>query len=75
MDLRFNLAHADGLALLAVTRGREIGVDLERVRPDLATEEIAHRFFSAAENASLRALPEDVRPEAFSTAGRGRKPT
>ena len=31
-DLRFNVAHADGLALVAVAQGREIGVDLEKMR-------------------------------------------
>jgi len=31
--LRFNLSHSQGLALYAVTRNREIGVDLERIRP------------------------------------------
>ena len=62
---RFNLSHSHGLALYAVTQGREIGVDLERIRPDLAIEEIAERFFSAREVAVLLALPERLRPEAF----------
>jgi 4'-phosphopantetheinyl transferase len=29
-ELRFNLSHAGGLALVAVTAGREVGVDVER---------------------------------------------
>ena len=29
---RFNLSHSYGLALYAVTQGREIGIDLERIR-------------------------------------------
>jgi 4'-phosphopantetheinyl transferase len=64
--LRFNLAHSHDLALYAVTRGREIGVDLEwvgRPVPDAAT--IAEHYFSAAERARLRALPELLRHEAF----------
>jgi len=32
-DLLFNLAHAEGLAIYAVSRARNVGVDLERVRP------------------------------------------
>jgi 4'-phosphopantetheinyl transferase len=64
--LRFNLAHSHELALLAVTRSHEVGVDLEHVRPDFATEDIAERFFSRREAAALRALPEGVaRVEAF----------
>ena len=34
-DLLFNLAHAEGLAIYAVSRARNVGVDLERVRPAL----------------------------------------
>jgi 4'-phosphopantetheinyl transferase len=63
--LNFNLSHSHGYALYAVTRGREIGVDIEYIRPDFATEEIAERFFSARETAALRALPGEVRHEAF----------
>src|SRR4051812_19296975 len=33
--LEFNLSHADGLVLYAVTYGRKVGVDLERIRIDL----------------------------------------
>lgn len=65
--LRFNLAHSDGLGLIAVTRGKELGVDLERIRRNLASEMIARRFFSPAEVASLLALPEDLQCEAFFT--------
>ncbi len=63
--LRFNVSHADGMALYAVTLGREVGVDLERVRSDVATEEIAERFFSAREAAVLRALDPASRVQAF----------
>ncbi len=62
--LRFNVAHADGLALVAVAREREVGVDLEKVRA-IEVEEIAERFFSAAEVAVLRGLPADRRVDAF----------
>ena len=41
----FNLSHADGLAVTAVTDGRGVGVDVEKERPDVAHEEIARRFF------------------------------
>ncbi|MBI3779500.1 MAG: 4'-phosphopantetheinyl transferase superfamily protein [candidate division NC10 bacterium] len=63
--LRFNLSHSHGLALCAVTNGREIGIDLEQVRPDLKVEEIARRFFSSDEVATLRTLPPQMQSEAF----------
>lgn len=63
--LRFNLAHSNDLALCAVASGREVGVDVEFVRPEMAHEEIARHYFSPAEVAELRALPADGRAEAF----------
>jgi 4'-phosphopantetheinyl transferase len=64
-SLRFNLSHSDGLALFAVTRGREIGIDLERIRPGLSDERIAERFFSTGEVRALRELPHHLQDEAF----------
>jgi 4'-phosphopantetheinyl transferase len=64
-ELRFNLSHSAGVALCAVTRGREVGVDVEGLRADFATDEIAERFFSPAERAALRALPAGARCAAF----------
>lgn len=64
-SLRFNLSHSHGLALLAVTRDREIGVDIERVRAGMADEQIAERFFSDKEVGVLRGLPRDLQDRAF----------
>lgn len=63
--LRFNLSHSHELALYAVTRGREVGVDVEYLRADVASEEIAERFFSSVEVAMLRAAPFNMRTRAF----------
>lgn len=63
--VRFNLSHSRGVALYAVTRGREVGIDLEYIRSDLEVEQIAERFFSCREIATLRALPIDLRTYAF----------
>lgn len=63
--LTFNLSHAHELALIAVARGRLLGVDIEWVRPDMSGEEIAERFFSPREVAALRAVPPPQRHEAF----------
>ena len=64
-DLRFNVSHSAGVALYAVARGREVGVDVEGHREDFATAEIAERFFSPAERAALAALPPERRCDAF----------
>lgn len=64
-SILFNLSHSHGLGLLAVSRSRELGVDLEWIRPDMASKEIAERFFSAQEVRVLRQLPADQQDEAF----------
>ena len=63
--LRFNMSHSDESALFAVTWGREVGVDIERIRPDVAAGRIAERFFASGEVAALRSLPESEQPKAF----------
>jgi 4'-phosphopantetheinyl transferase len=65
--LRFNLSHSHGLALYAVTHGSMIGVDVERLRPVVAVAQIAERFFSPSETATLRGLPAAMQTEAFFT--------
>jgi 4'-phosphopantetheinyl transferase len=46
-SLRFNLTHSHGRALIAVADGREVGVDLEAVRPQVDVMKLARRFLSS----------------------------
>jgi 4'-phosphopantetheinyl transferase len=64
-DVSFNVSHSGGIALLAFTRRREIGVDIEQLRRDSDLETIARRFFSAHEQNQLAALPAEERFDAF----------
>jgi 4'-phosphopantetheinyl transferase len=63
--LNFNLSHSGRMALYAITRSMEIGVDVERVRSDFEYEEIAHHFFSVNEVAMLHTIPTEKKLEAF----------
>lgn len=63
--LRFNMSHSHELALYALTQEREIGVDVERIRADFTSDDIARRFFSPFEVASLDALPPAERVAGF----------
>ena len=65
LSLRFSLSHSGELALCAVTEGRDVGVDVERIHPVSAWREIAARYFSADEQQALRALSGDRALEAF----------
>jgi 4'-phosphopantetheinyl transferase len=64
-DLQFNCSHSAELALIAVTRGREIGVDVERVRDDVRCSELATRYFAPAEAMALARETPDKQRDLF----------
>jgi 4'-phosphopantetheinyl transferase len=61
----FNLSHSHGMALIAIGRKRQIGIDVELIRPEFAGEEIAKRYFSTKEVDELSKLPAELRAEGF----------
>jgi 4'-phosphopantetheinyl transferase len=63
--VHFNLSHSRGLAVYAFARNRELGIDLEPIRPEFAGEGIAERYFSPQELEEWRRLPPELRAEAF----------
>jgi 4'-phosphopantetheinyl transferase len=71
--VQFNLAHAHEIALCAVARDREVGVDVEYVRPVRFAERLARRYFSESAQRGLVAFfSEWTRREACAKAsGRG----
>lgn len=64
-NIRFNLSHTDGAAVLAITRNRAVGVDVERVRQNVEAIDIADRFFSRVESDWLRLQPATERAASF----------
>lgn len=67
-ELRFNLSHSAARGVLAVTRGAELGIDVERVRPEVEYEGLARRFFSPGEAEALRTVAPELRAAAFFAA-------
>jgi 4'-phosphopantetheinyl transferase len=63
--IQFNLAHSHGTAIYAITQDRPVGIDIESVKYEFPVESVAERFFSEAEVAALRSLPEQVQTIAF----------
>ena len=56
-DLRFNLSHTHGVTAFAVTRRRQVGIDVERIREDTNAMELAERYFSRQEVEWLQSQP------------------
>jgi 4'-phosphopantetheinyl transferase len=63
--LRFNMSHSHGIALYALNEGHDIGVDVEYMRADFTSDDIARRFFSRVEVESLCGLPTEERVASF----------
>jgi 4'-phosphopantetheinyl transferase len=63
--LRFSCSHSADWALIALTRGNELGVDLEQHRPMADTEDLARNFFSLVEINELAGLPPELRLAGF----------
>ncbi|MEH1841767.1 MAG: 4'-phosphopantetheinyl transferase HetI [Nostoc sp.] len=63
--LEFNLSHSQGLGLCGVNCTRQMGVDLEYIRPMSDLEALAKRFFLPREYKILRSLSPNQQQEVF----------
>lgn len=65
MALNFNLSHTEKMVVLAVTRDRDIGVDIEYLPRANVGLDIAMRYFSETEFQELCALPPESQKRRF----------
>ncbi len=63
--LTFNVSHTHSLIVLAVTKGRAVGVDVENVSGREASIDVADRYFAPAEVAVLHAAPRQEQQRRF----------
>lgn len=63
--VKFNISHSGKLVVLAVTRGVEIGVDVEYILRDRKNIEIVDRFFSVQEIDNLKILEKEKQYDMF----------
>jgi len=63
--ITFNMSHAHGRALIAVSKGQEVGVDLEQVRSDVEVVELSKRYFAPSEHAMIMQLAQEQRASRF----------
>ena len=66
--LRFNFSGSEDLGIVAVAQGREVGVDVERMRPIERLDGLVEHSLSRSERAAYEALPADRKLTAFYTA-------
>jgi len=61
----FNLTHSHDLAILAISKYSEIGVDVEYFKNKASWKKIAQRFFTETEVSYLQNQPEDMQENLF----------
>ena len=72
-DVHFSFSHSGSTALVAVSRDRPVGVDVELVKPGRAVDRIARRRFAPLERASLARLADADRDAAFHRCWTGKE--
>jgi 4'-phosphopantetheinyl transferase len=55
-EVQFNVSHSGARALIAIARGRPLGVDIEQIRENVDCESLTRRYFSRCEQDALSAL-------------------
>src|SRR5687768_16171442 len=63
--ISFNLSHSNGRGLFAISQGRELGVDIERIRPLPDFDSIASHFFHTEEYHAFLTVPPEQQDAAF----------
>jgi 4'-phosphopantetheinyl transferase len=63
--ITFNMSHAYGRALIAVSKGQEVGVDLERIRSDVEVAKLSERYFAPSEHATIMQSTQEQRAARF----------
>jgi 4'-phosphopantetheinyl transferase len=64
-DIQFNMSHSRDMVLVAVARGRRVGVDIEHVDEPGDVRRIAARFLSPRDRDAIEQLPAARQRDAF----------
>ena len=64
-DFRFNVSRSGSMTLVAIALGRDVGVDVERMRPVPKLMDIARRYFSLEQCKQIKQLEQQKRDEEF----------
>jgi 4'-phosphopantetheinyl transferase len=63
--ISFNMTHSGSRALIAVSDGREVGIDLERIKQEVKALAIARRYFARGEFAAIERAPAPLQAGTF----------
>jgi 4'-phosphopantetheinyl transferase len=64
-NLNFNISSSGDLALFVFLRGRQVGVDIEKIRQNIEFEELVERFFSENERKAFQLVKPKSKLQTF----------
>ena len=64
-DITFNVSHSNDVALVAISRKQNIGIDVEKINYEADHQALVTRFFSKAEQAEFNNYSESIKAKAF----------
>jgi len=64
-NIQFNLSHSNNLAILAICKNQQVGVDVEYKDKKANWQGIIKRFYTQNEQDAILKLPEDTQKDAF----------
>ena len=67
-DIRFNISHSDNMVLIALARGIDVGIDIEKIKDIDTVNGLIKDYFSPGEIEQFSSLPPDARQKAFFSA-------
>lgn len=64
-NITFNISHAHDFALIAITKGSSVGIDIEKINQEIQMSALVARVFSVAEQQAFNNLPKTLQFQAF----------
>jgi 4'-phosphopantetheinyl transferase len=64
-EITFNMSHSEDLCLYAISRDRDVGIDVEHIRSDVDIEAVSASVFSQRELDEFSRVEPSLRPNAF----------
>lgn len=63
--IRFNMAHSEDIVCFIISKGNEVGIDIEKIKNDFDWYSIAKLYFTPKEAAVLQLLPREEQIKSF----------
>jgi 4'-phosphopantetheinyl transferase len=63
--VEFNISHSGDYAIIAITLGNKVGIDIEKINNKIDYQSLSKRFFSEKEKEELLSLNKDEQLDAF----------